>query len=111
MISKHLHSRLFIVLLTAMVSACASSVGGIPSPTDGASRITACKSGDTQIASRSQCLIDDAACYQLSNGGWCTGERGNSCPSGSNPLPAGGACPAGARCFALAESLSCYIGG
>ena len=102
---------LSLLLLTAVIAGCASSGVGAPSDTNTRARTTVCKSGDTQVASSTQCLTDDAACYQLSNGGWCTGERGNSCPTGSMPLPSDSLCPAGARCFALSESLDCYIGG
>ena len=47
-------------------------------------KILACKSGDTQIESASQCLQDDAACYQKADGAWCTGPRGNVCPAAAN---------------------------
>ncbi|NND89512.1 MAG: hypothetical protein HKN42_01510 [Granulosicoccus sp.] len=75
----------------------------------GSSRISECKSTDTQIDSSSQCLQDDAACYELRNGKWCTGERGNICPAGSVALPAGQPCPPGNRCFRVGESLECTI--
>jgi len=87
---------------------CASS-GGAPSSSGGGTRALACKSGDQVVKSASACLQDDAACYQLSNGTWCTGERGNTCPAGSNPIPAGAPCPRGSRCFAVGESLTCVV--
>ena len=40
-------------------------------------RVESCGSGDWSIPSSSQCLQDDAACYQLSDGSWCTGGRGH----------------------------------
>ncbi len=107
-----LKTLLTVTVITVVLSACASSgsTGSITAGTsDGASRISACKAGDTQIRNRNQCLQDDAACYQLSNEQWCTGERGNSCPAGSTALPAGVECPAGKRCFDVAESLRCTI--
>ncbi len=74
-----------------------------------ASKIQICKSGDQIVASASQCLQDDAACYQISNGQWCTGERGNVCPAGSTEISLGAACPAGSRCIRLSESLTCRV--
>jgi len=109
--NNQMFKRLAVIFCVALLSACAASGGGSPSNAESRTRSDVCKSGDIEITSRSQCLLDDAACYQLNDGGWCTGERGNSCPSGSKPLSAGSQCPAGARCFALAESLNCYIGG
>lgn len=95
-------------LVLVMLSSCASPGGAEPvaNPND---RILACKSTDTQVASEGQCLQDDAACYQISNGQWCTGERNSVCPAGSQALAAGVACPAGARCFRFSESLECMI--
>lgn len=37
---------------------------------------TACDAGEEAIASRSDCLQDDAVCYQLADGSWCTGGQG-----------------------------------
>jgi len=73
------------------------------------SKIQICKAGDQLVASASQCIQDDAACYQISSGQWCTGERGNVCPAGSTQLTIGAACPAGSRCIRLGESLTCKI--
>ena len=116
MLLTRLKTLLTVTVVTVVLSACASSgstgsitAGASNGASNGASRISACKAGDTQIQSRNQCLQDDAACYQLSNNQWCTGERGNSCPAGSTALPAGVACPAGKRCFDVAESLRCTI--
>ncbi len=72
-------------------------------------RIEICKAGDQKISSQGQCLQDDAACYQLANGKWCTGERGNQCPAGSTLIIAGTACPSGTRCFKVGESLLCGV--
>lgn len=95
-----------------LLSSCAASsdqpLSGKVNAGNG-SRVSVCKSTDTLIDSSDQCLMDDAACYQLSNGKWCTGERGNVCPAGSMALPDGSACPPGARCFRVGESLQCAI--
>lgn len=95
-----------------LLSSCASNAD-LPAAGKGTSgngsRVSVCKSTDTLIDSSEQCLMDDAACYQLSNGKWCTGERGNVCPAGSVALPEGSACPSGARCFRVGESLQCAI--
>ncbi|MBX2881862.1 MAG: hypothetical protein KTR32_18080 [Granulosicoccus sp.] len=88
--------------------ACASSQGVAP-VADTASRIDSCKSTDQEVASAAQCLQDGAACYQISNGSWCTGTRGDTCPAGSIPLAAGESCPPNRRCFRAAESLECMI--
>ena len=77
--------------------------------TDGAGRIASCKREDTQVAAEAQCLQDDAACYQIADGAWCTGPRGNTCPAGSSAIAAGTACPPGMRCFDAGESLTCGI--
>lgn len=74
-----------------------------------ADRIQACKSTDRLIASPAQCLQDDAACYEITGGQWCTGPRGNACPEGSTAVTPGSECPAGARCFQVSESLECKI--
>ena len=36
-----------------------------------------CKPGEQQVASSTKCLQDDAVCYQLSDGRWCTGPSGS----------------------------------
>ena len=102
-----------LVIATAMqLTACASGAGNpgaSRSAGDPSERILACKSTDRQVDSQNQCLLDDAACYQISNGKWCTGERSNVCPAGSVALAVGEACPAGSRCFRVGESLECRI--
>jgi len=51
----------------------------MPAPTPAGPPATAakttCDAGDSAIASSSICLQDDAACYQLADGSWCTGGR------------------------------------
>jgi len=101
-----------LALTLIVVSACAGTSGSSPAGVGSdtlTSRITQCKASDSQVQSSQQCLQDDAACYQLSNGQWCTGERGNTCPAGSTSLPADQACPLGSNCFTVGESLQCAI--
>ena len=100
----------------ALLSGCASSgdtFGGATYGNNqgsaGGNRIESCKTTDRLIDSSTQCLQDDAACYQLSNGQWCTGERGSVCPAGSVAVPAGQSCAIGRRCFQVSESLICTI--
>ncbi len=102
-----IRSLLLSIVVSLAVIGCATDGGG--SYSGGGSRAASCKAGDQAIASASQCLQDDAACYQLSNDSWCTGERGLSCPTGSSELLAGAPCPRGARCFKASESLMCAV--
>ena len=104
----------FAVALAASLGGCAG--GGGLAPDGGAEtarnapgRVQQCKAGDTRVASEASCLQDDAACYALDDGAFCTGPRGNVCPVGSAAVPAGAACPPGARCFEIGESLTCTI--
>jgi hypothetical protein len=105
---------LAILALTIITSGCASQ-GGSPQSSQNAdkpavnARIDACKPGDTRVASQSQCLQDDAACYAIKDGSWCTGPRGLTCPSGSTPLKQGVSCPRGSKCFSPAAGLNCAI--
>lgn len=97
-----------MMLLTTALTSCATADAGGSSQRLG-SKVQACRSGDQLVSSASQCLQDGAACYELSNGNFCTGERGNSCPTGSSKIPAGAACPPGTRCIAYGEGLNCAI--
>jgi len=109
---KHVCIIAITVLVSLVVSGCAASDGAYGSGSArsaGGSKVLACKSGDTQISSSTQCLQDSAACYELANGQWCTGERGNTCPAGSDQIPAGQPCPNGTRCIQFGESLNCAI--
>ena len=98
------------IILT--IGACASS-GNVGEDNAGrvnqADRILACKNTDRLVDNQNQCLQDDAACYQIKSGQWCTGPRGNICPAGSVPLTTGSECPLGSRCFRVSESLECRI--
>jgi len=100
-----------MVLVTLSIAGCATSDSGYSTgSTRGASsKVTVCKSGDTLVSSSTQCLQDSAACYELANGQWCTGERGNTCPAGSVKIPDGGQCPNGTRCIEFGEGLQCAI--
>lgn len=101
------------VLLVVQLGCASSGDGGAgPSLSNRASpisKIQICKAGDQMVASSNQCIQDDAACYQISNGQWCTGPRGNVCPAGSTELAIGVACPTGSRCIRFGESLTCKI--
>lgn len=104
--------------LTLSVSACSTAVfdeegdeavaTAVSATEQVRSGAAACQEGDQMVASESQCLQDDAACYPLNNGKWCTGSRAAKCPKGSEPAPAG-ACPSGAVCFGQSESLRCMM--
>ena len=106
-----------VTLGVPLLTGCASPLGAqAPSTAPGAvgraeinSRIRACKAGDTEVASESQCLRDDATCYAIAGGRWCTGPRGNTCPTGSVKISTGTPCPANTRCFAIGESLMCGV--
>jgi len=100
-----------MMLITLAIASCATSDGGYGSGAtrSAGSKITVCKSGDTLVNSSAQCLQDSAACYELADGKWCTGERGNMCPAGSVKVPDGQQCPNGTRCIAFGESLTCAI--
>lgn len=102
------------VLLTVMCGCSSAGTGSMtsgsasnaPNPAD---RLLACKRTDRLIASPAQCLQDDAACYEITGGQWCTGPRGSVCPEGSVELASGTECPNGVRCFNVSESLECRI--
>jgi len=100
-----------MLMAVVMLSGCASSAGSSTGTQRLGGKIQACRAGDQMVNSSRQCLQDGAACYELSNGNWCTGERGNTCPTGSTQLPQGAACPRGARCIAYGENLNCAITG
>ncbi len=108
-----IRTTLAMVFITVVLASCASAGGdggySGAAARAGGGKIQACKSGDQLISSSNQCLQDGAACYELSNGKWCTGERGNTCPAGSAEIPAGAACPRGTRCIQFGEGLNCAI--
>lgn len=102
--------------LAWVLTGCGATTGGdsLPSAAEAGrptAEATVCLEGDTVVADSSRCLQDDAACYPLADGRWCTGGRVANCPAGSTALPAELPCPEGARCFAQSESLQCVIGG
>ena len=98
--------------LAALAGGCAATGGDAPAPEPraGGSRPAECRAGDREVASPDACLADEAACYEIVSGAYCTGPRGNVCPAGSAPLAPGRPCPAGARCIRVGESLECTIG-
>lgn len=102
------------LVLAAGLAGCNATTGGATAPAESSqikAEATACMEGDSSVANSSMCLQDDAACYPIADGSWCTGSRASNCPMGSDPLPAELPCPEGARCFAQSESLQCVIGG
>ncbi|MDO6460596.1 hypothetical protein Q4485_07805 [Granulosicoccaceae sp. 1_MG-2023] len=93
-----------------MLTACAGGGSSTAvSDTRPVGKVSQCKSGDTHIADSSQCLQDEAACYPLTDGSWCTGPRGETCPNGTRELKSGQSCPSGAKCFKPSASLHCVI--
>ena len=104
-----LGSAIAIVFLLLAGCAAGGSNPNLQGDRSLAGKIKSCRAGDTLVSSSSACLADDAACYQIAGGDWCTGKRGDRCPSGSTELPAGAPCPAGARCFDHSESKTCAI--
>ena len=108
---KHQSIIGIMMLIMLSVAGCATSDGGYGSTSASgvSSKVAACKSGDTLVNSSTQCLQDSAACYELANGKWCTGERGNTCPAGSAQIPDDEQCPNGTRCIAFGEGLQCAI--
>ena len=111
-----MRSALVALACTAALAGCAAPSGpGTDRPAGitergAAARITECRAGDREVATSDQCLLDDAACYEMASGAYCTGPRGATCPAGSSPVPAGSACPPGGRCITAGESLECVIG-
>ena len=105
----NIRTALTSLALLVMLSGCEGGSDGGRSVVGGGTRAEFCKAGDQPISSPSQCLQDGAACYQLTNNSWCTGERGLACPTGSSQLPVGTACPRGGRCFTAGEGLTCVV--
>lgn len=97
------------LMLAFLLAGCAGDGGARPGGGRVDARVQQCKAGDERVARESDCLQDDAACYALASGDWCTGERGNTCPSGSAALADDASCPPGARCFQISESLTCAV--
>jgi len=110
---QHLTAVSLLAFILTIVGCATGSSGdgrgGIPGSSGANAKIEACRAGDTAVSGPNQCLQDGAACYQTRSGNWCTGERGNTCPTGSVQIPIGTACPNGMRCFEAGESLYCGI--
>jgi hypothetical protein len=107
-------TRAVFVLVILMFTACSSQnqSAGPASPdareapataTAPAAR-TQCEPGDQAIASSSGCMVDDATCYQLADGSWCTGDRAPTCPDGFAMLPEGQRCDLGPDCVQPGEA-------
>ena len=62
--------------------------------------------GETKVDTQAECLQDDAVCYELDDGSWCTGPSAAMCPADaqerSTPCELDDM-----TCFVFSESLSC----
>lgn len=67
-----------------------------------------CFQGDMEVPTATSCLVDDAVCYQLDTGSWCTAGRMPQCPEGAAPLEMDAPCPDGGKCWMYSEGLRCY---
>lgn len=72
---------------------------------------TSCESGDNAVSSSDACLQEEcSACYQLTDGAWCTGEREcqATCDTGDEEIASSAECLAGcAACYQLEDSRWC----
>lgn len=59
------------------------------------------------VADRGRCLQDDAFCYPLGDGRYCTGPNAPQCPPNTAPIAKTAPCPERTHCFELSESLRC----
>jgi hypothetical protein len=59
------------------------------------------------VADSSRCLQDDAFCYPLGDGRYCTGPQAPECPRNSKPIAKDAPCPARTQCWDYSESLRC----
>ncbi|WGL18046.1 hypothetical protein PVT68_07040 [Microbulbifer bruguierae] len=66
-----------------------------------------CLSDDIQVTTAGNCLMDDAVCYQLDTGAWCTAGRMPQCPAGSEMMEMDAPCPENGRCWIYSEGLRC----
>lgn len=66
-----------------------------------------CPNGEV-VPSSAHCLQDDAFCFQLPDGSYCTGPAASTCPIASAPVAPGFTCPDGDLCFDYAEGLRCH---
>jgi hypothetical protein len=68
-----------------------------------------CQQGHMEIEGPDQCLQDDAVCYEIEDGRWCTGPDGreNLCPDGFDltDVPCDADSPN--ECFPVADGLYC----
>ncbi|WP_066966664.1 hypothetical protein [Microbulbifer sp. Q7] len=70
-----------------------------------------CFAGDRQVPTANACLVDDAVCYQLDSGPWCTAGRAPQCPAGAAPITMDAPCPEGGKCWMYSEGLRCHTAG
>ena len=59
------------------------------------------------VSGPDRCLQDDAFCYPLADGRYCTGPSAPECPRNSTPIAKDAPCPERTECFELSESLRC----
>lgn len=69
-----------------------------------------CASGEMKVATQGECLQDDAVCYQIDDGSWCTGPASaqTTCESGDMPVATQGDClQDDAACYQLSDGSWC----
>ena len=59
------------------------------------------------VSAPDRCLQDDAFCYPLGDGSYCTGPSAPQCPRNSTPIAKDAPCPERTECFDQSESLRC----
>lgn len=59
------------------------------------------------VADQGGCLQDDAFCYPLADGRYCTGPAAPECPANSTPIAKDAPCPARTSCWDYSQSLRC----
>jgi hypothetical protein len=91
------------------MDAAAADSGGASGEQDaGAGEVDAAVSCEGEIvADQGGCLQDDAFCYPLADGRYCTGPSLPQCPRNSVPIDKLAPCPERTTCFDFSESLRC----
>ncbi len=64
-----------------------------------------CADGEEEVSGPSECLQDDATCYELSAGVWCTGPDAPECPAGYHSVE--GCDLEDSSCYQHSEGLMC----
>ena len=59
------------------------------------------------VSGPERCLQDDAFCFPLADGRYCTGPSAPTCPPSSAPIAKDAPCPERTECFELSESVRC----